>query len=82
MRMENVLTPPRYIREHVFGMTQLAFAQMVGVTQPMVSRYEKRGTFPAEVQRTVLDHARLLNKRFEPAWFFEVPAEAETGETA
>jgi transcriptional regulator with XRE-family HTH domain len=80
--MENELTPPRYIREHVFGMTQLAFAQMVGVTQPMVSRYEKRGSFPADVQRTVLDQARLLNKRFDPAWFFDVPTDAETGENA
>lgn len=69
------LTPAKNIRLNVLAMTQVKLAAALGVTQPVVSEWEKNGVIPARFQRPI----RKMGKRQRPdIWsdslFFEVPS--------
>lgn len=65
----------RYIRKEVFGVTQQEFAQIAGVQQSSVSRWE-RGVAPTldEMQRIREAAAgRKLKRKWRDDLFFAVP---------
>jgi transcriptional regulator with XRE-family HTH domain len=76
------MLPIEHIRSKVFKLSQAPFAEVAGVTQPTVSRWE-RGEFPPNqdqlerIRRAALERALP----WDDAWFFEVPVEEPTPST-
>lgn len=65
------------IRKQVFGLNQLPFARLAGVSQGTVSRWEAGGLEPSREQLArIRDGARELGLLWNDAWFFEEPAPA------
>jgi DNA-binding transcriptional regulator YiaG len=68
------MLPMAHIRQNVFGLSQTAFAEIAGVKQPTVSRWEA-GEF--EPNRDELERIRAAaiesGKDWNDAWFFETP---------
>jgi predicted transcriptional regulator len=62
----------RQIRRTVFGVTQTEFAKIAGVSQPLVSRWEKGDRKPSlpELIR-IRAEARRRGLKWKDAWFFE-----------
>jgi len=56
-------------------MTQIAFSEALGVTQPTVSRWEKTGVIPSEHQPDVRRLGMAASKKWSDTLFFEVPAD-------
>lgn len=69
--------PIERIRREVFEMTQASFAEVAGVTQATVSRWERGEFEPSrdELSR-IRDEARRKRLKWRDAWFFERPPEA------
>lgn len=70
------MNPVEHIRTSVFDCkTQTAFAEVLGVTQATVSRWEAAKRIPGPKQELV---RREATKRgaWNDNWFFAVPAEA------
>jgi len=65
-----------YIRKHIFGVTQDAFAEIAGTTQASVSRWESGMLHPdrGEMAR-IRAAARQANIPWSDRWFFELPVE-------
>ncbi len=76
------MNPVRFIRKNIFGMTQQAFADAIGSTQPSVARWEGTGRFPAEHQDIVRLKGKAIcaerGEDWDDSWFFEVPPEQLT----
>jgi len=68
------MLPMAHIRQNIFGLSQSAFAEIAGVKQPTVSRWEA-GEF--EPNRDELERIRAAaiasGKPWDDAWFFDVP---------
>lgn len=68
------MLPIAHIRSQVFKLSQAAFAEVAGVKQPTVSRWE-RGEFEPNrddlerIRRAALDRGLP----WDDSWFFEVP---------
>lgn len=82
--MSQVSSPARYIREQVFGIpNQQAFAELLGVTQPQVSRWERGiNHVSGRAQIRIRALARERGIAWNDAWFFEVPDGPVEGKAA
>lgn len=59
------------IRKRVFAMTQVEFAEVLGVSQPAVSRWENGTVTPDyESMCVIRDLAYTLDIRWRDEWFF------------
>lgn len=69
--------PIKHIRKKVFGASQEVFADVAGVTQATVSRWETGGFEPS---RDELDRIRQAAQSrglpWDDSWFFEAPPDA------
>lgn len=74
--------PVQFIRRHVLGLSQTKLAEALETTQASVSRWEKVGKFPTEVQPKVRQMGRAKRADWSDSWFFEVPVWAKEGEAA
>lgn len=64
----------RHIRQSIFGLTQREFAEVAGVTQASVSRWEN-GTAPSHPEmQAIRDAAIGRGIPWDDRWFFETPA--------
>lgn len=65
-----------YIRRHVFGITQAQMADIAGVRQNQISRYEHGLRRPslAELER-IRAAAVARELAWDDSWFFELPEE-------
>lgn len=66
--------PIEHIRRAVFDVSQTAFAEIAGTTQPSVSRWEQGLQEPDRIEMDRIRqaaHKRGLN--WDDRWFFEVP---------
>jgi len=65
-----------YIRKHIFGVTQVTFAEIAETTQASVSRWESGEQYPdhAEMAR-IRAAARKRSIPWNDQWFFELPVE-------
>lgn len=63
-----------HIRKQVLGISQAALAEIAGVTQATVSRWEKGELVPdLNALSRVRTAAREKDPAFDERWFFEVP---------
>jgi transcriptional regulator with XRE-family HTH domain len=70
--------PIEHIRRHVFQLSQAAFAEIAGVTQPTVSRWEAGEWEPNRDDLERIRQAAIESgKPWSDAWFFETPAVCE-----
>ena len=67
------ISPPRYIRIHVFKMTQQQLAAVLRVTQGRIAQIEKRGFFEPEHRQKILALAIKKGVEFKAAWFDGIP---------
>lgn len=68
------------IRKHVFGVTQQQFAEIAGVQQSMVSRWENNQAAPTleEMNRIrVAASDRKLKRKWRDDLFFAAPTQGE-----
>lgn len=73
----NLMTPARYIREHVFGcLTQIEFAEALGYEQATISRFENGQRLSAEAQERIRVLAATRGVAWDNNWFFDLPADA------
>lgn len=65
-----------HIRKRVLEVTQVALAEMTGVTQATVSRWEKGELWPNHRELAIIRDAgrAKLPTEWEDNWLFEVPA--------
>lgn len=71
------MTPIQFIRKSVLGMTQTEFANLAGVAQATVSRWESGGMAPSQREMAkIRAAAQKAGKPWNDAWFFEVPKAA------
>lgn len=54
-----MITPARYIREQYLRMSQTRLAAELGISQPMVSKWEKEG---GKIPECHVDHIKALAK--------------------
>ena len=71
------MTPLLYIRTHIFRTSQEAMADIAGVSQATVSRWEA-GHFEPNGKRMERIRGEALKRKIKwnDAWFFEAPARA------
>ena len=64
----------RHIRKQVFGVTQMAFGGIVGVTQATVSKWEKGKLQPGLRELALIrEAADAQGLPWEDSWFFAPP---------
>ena len=70
------MSPATFIRRHVFRCeTQAAFAELIGVTQATVSRWESEGRISRSGQDRIRAKAAELAIKWMDGWFFSAPPE-------
>lgn len=69
------MKPIKYIRTEIFKCTQYEFADMLEITQPVVSDMEKSGFVNSKHQTKIRDEATRLNLNWSDSLFFEIPKE-------
>lgn len=68
------MNPLLYIRKFVFKVKQIEFAQIVGVGQASVSRWENGECSPSlDDMRAIREAAIERQIAWDDAWFFGVP---------
>ena len=65
----------RYIRKHVFQVTQTEFASLAGVGQASVSRWENGVPPSLEEMAQIRKAAVKRGLEWDDRWFFEQPSE-------
>lgn len=71
-----------HIRKKVLGLSQMAVAELTGVTQATVSRWEKGELSPNLRELGILrDVARTKGVEWDDSWFFEPPLTPDTPPT-
>lgn len=74
MRIMRAMLPMAHIRTEVFRMSQAAFAEVAGTTQPTVSRWESGKWEPNRDELALIRKAALdRGLPWDDALFFEVP---------
>ncbi len=68
------MSPIRYIRIHVFGLTQKEFAAIAKVGQASVSRWENGCPLSSDEMHCIREEARSRSLDWDDRWFFEAPA--------
>jgi predicted transcriptional regulator len=69
-----MITPARYIREQILRMTQTELATERGVSQPMISKWEKDGScIPEEHRQAIKDLAAERGAVVEDIDFEKLP---------
>jgi transcriptional regulator with XRE-family HTH domain len=71
------MTPARYIRKAILGLTQAKLGKLLGVSQPSVQRWEQSGCFPAAYQPRIRQIGKEKSPDWSDSWFFEVPIKAD-----
>lgn len=69
------MNPVRYIRTHLFRVSQSDFAALIGRTQASVSRWESGGPFTNEDMAAIRSAAVARQIDWSDRYFFEVPEE-------
>lgn len=64
-----------HIRTRIFGISQAEMAALLGVSQPVVSEFEKFDRLPERHQRTIRATAAKRKMVWSDEWLFEVPKE-------
>jgi transcriptional regulator with XRE-family HTH domain len=67
------LSPIRWVRQKVFGVTQDELAAIGGVSRPRVSRYETVDDPPFDFLKRLRAEAARRGLPFSADWFFEIP---------
>lgn len=77
------MNPMLYIRKRVFGVSQTEMAEIAGVSQGTVSKWEAGLLAPdlAELER-IRNEAAARELPWDDRWFFESPASEEVTEAA
>lgn len=72
------MRPIEHIRRNVLSLTQSGMAEVAGVTQATVSRWES-GEFDPSLDELGLIRAEAINRglQWEDVWFFESPPSSE-----
>lgn len=71
-----------HIRKKVLGLSQMAVADLTGVTQATVSRWEKGELSPNLRELGILrDAARSKGVEWDDSWFFEPPVTTDPAPT-
>lgn len=70
----HAMTPIRYIRRQVFGLTQSEFAAIAGVAQASVSRWESGMPLGQSEMMAIRQEAARRDIPWDDRWFFEAPA--------
>lgn len=74
--MENAQTPLRHIRRAVLGITQQRLAEITGVSQATVSRWEDGNLSPNLTEMAAIrNEAIRLGKPWDDRLFFAPPSE-------
>ena len=66
----------RHIRKHVFHVTQTEFAELAGVAQATVSRWENGVAPSLDEMQVIRLAAAARGLEWDDRWFFEVPSTA------
>lgn len=70
--------PALFIRTKVFGCeSQQAYADLIGVSQASVSRWEQCGRVPGHRQGRIREKAHELSLTWDDRYFFEVPKDQD-----
>lgn len=73
----NDAKPITHIRTKVFGCpTQQPFAEIIGVAQPTVSRWENGVAMDLASMEKIREAAQRRGIAWDDRWFFEVPQES------
>jgi transcriptional regulator with XRE-family HTH domain len=68
------MLPMLHIRQHVFAVLQAEMAEIAGVTQPTVSRWERGLTEPSREELVrIREEARRRRIKWCDSWFFDAP---------
>jgi transcriptional regulator with XRE-family HTH domain len=74
--------PIRHIREKVLGLTQAQLAELTGVSQGTVSRWEQGKLEPTRDELSKMrDAAQRKGVEWNDAWFFDIPPRKKTKRT-
>lgn len=76
------MTPIEHIRKSVFRLTQREFAEVVGVAQPTVSRWERGVPIASGEMSSIRSEAFARGIAWDDKWFFEVPGFEDNGALA
>jgi DNA-binding transcriptional regulator YiaG len=69
-----------HIRKNVFRVSQSGLANIAGVTQATVSRWERGELEPGRIElEQIRSAARKLNLSWDDSWFFEIPSPEQQG---
>lgn len=71
--MDPPKNPMGFIRTYVFAVSQRTFADLLGVTQPAVSKWEVKGSCEYETMCSIRDIASRLKLDWDDSFFFEIP---------
>jgi transcriptional regulator with XRE-family HTH domain len=75
--MKQIDKPIERIRKEVFGVSQVAFAEIAGTTQGSVSRWENGDQKPDLTEMdSIRKHAHEMGIARDDRWFFELPQPA------
>jgi transcriptional regulator with XRE-family HTH domain len=68
-----VMNALRYIRKHVFQVTQAEFAELAGVGQASVSRWENGVSPSLDEMQAIREAAISRGLKWDDGWFFKAP---------
>lgn len=69
------MRPIEHIRRNVLRLSQVEMAELIGVTQPTVSRWENGEFEPSMAAMEIIRAtARARKIRWSDRWFFETPS--------
>ena len=70
---QHPISPAQFIRQQALRMKRQEFAEGLGVTPTIISRYEREGRIPDRHRDRVLSIAKKRGVKINPKWFESVP---------